>query len=116
MGLVNQLSKFTPDIANAAQSLCPLMSPKTTIIWTQDHDEEFRCVKSALTSPPVLSPFDTSLPMYLQTYASRFNGFGYALLQDHGSILLRLIQCGSHFLKDAETRYVTIVLEMLAVV
>lgn len=116
MGLVNQLSEFTPDIAQAAQPLRPLMSPKRTFLWTPDHDEAFRRVKSALTSPPVLAPFDTSLPTYLQTDASRLNGIGYALLQDHGSGHLRLIQCGSRFLTDTETRYATIELEMLAVV
>lgn len=47
---------------------------------------------------------------------SRLNGFGYALLQDHDSGQLCLVQCGSWFLMDAETRYANIELEMLAVV
>ncbi|XP_068207506.1 uncharacterized protein [Palaemon carinicauda] len=51
-----------------------------------------------------------------KTDASRLNGIGYALLQDHGNGHLRLVQCGSRFLADAETRYATIELEMLAVV
>ncbi|XP_066982164.1 uncharacterized protein [Macrobrachium rosenbergii] len=99
MGLVNQLAEFTPDIALTAQPLRPLMSPKGSFMWTPDHDQAFKRVKQALSSPPVLASF----------------GIGYVLLQDHGSGHLRVVQCGSRFLADAETRYATIELEMLAV-
>ena len=116
MGLVNQLAEFTPDIAATAQPLRPLMSPKRAFLWTPDHDEAFRQVKAALLSPPVLASFDPDRPVILQTDASRLYGIGYALLQDHGNGRLRLVQCGSRFLADAETRYATIELEMLAVV
>lgn len=116
MGLVNQLSEFTPDIAAAAQPLRPLMSPKRTFTWTADHDEAFNRVKEALLQPPVLAHFDPALPVILQTDASRLHGIGYALLQDHGQGQTRLVQCGSRFLTDAETRYATIELELLAVV
>ena len=116
MGLVNQLYEFTLDIAAAAQPLHPLMSPKRAFAWTTDHQEAFRRVKAALISPPVLAPFDSAMPVILQTDASRLNGIGCALLQDHGNGRLRLVQCGSRFLTDAETRYATIELELLAVV
>ncbi|XP_068213280.1 uncharacterized protein [Palaemon carinicauda] len=71
---------------------------------------------NALTSPPVLALFDPDLPVVLQMDASHLNGIGYALLQDHGNGHLHLVQCGSRFLADAETRYATTELEMLAVV
>ncbi|XP_045120473.1 uncharacterized protein LOC123509916 [Portunus trituberculatus] len=116
MGLVNQLSEFTPDIAAAAQLLRPLLSPKRTFTWTADHDEAFNHVKTVLLQPPVLAHFDPALPVVLQTDASRLHGIGYALLQDHGQGCTRLVQCGSRFLTDAETRYATIELELLAVV
>lgn len=115
MGLVNQLAEFSPDIARTAQPLRPLMSPKRSFLWTADHDAAFDRVKTALSSPPVLASFDPALPVILQTDASRLYGIGYALLQDHGNGRLRLVQCGSRFLADAETRYATIELEMLAV-
>ncbi|XP_076044716.1 uncharacterized protein LOC143027329 [Oratosquilla oratoria] len=115
MGLVNQLADFTPAITAAAQPLRPLLSPKRSFTWTPDHDKAFADVKRALSSPPVLAPFDPALPAVLQTDASRLYGIGYALLQDHGQGHLRLVQCGSRFLTDAETRYATIELEMLAV-
>ncbi|XP_063589603.1 uncharacterized protein K02A2.6-like [Penaeus indicus] len=89
MGLVNQLSEFTPDIASVAQTLRPLLSPKRTFNFTADHDEAFKRVTS---------------------------GIGYALLQDHGQGRLHLVQFGSRFLTDAETCYTTIELELLAAV
>lgn len=117
MGLVNRLAEFTPNIAAAAQRLCPLMSPKRIFVWTPDHNEAYQCVKSAHSSPPVLASFDPDLPTILQTDASRLYGIGHALLQDHGGRHMRLVQCGSgFFLTDAETRYATIELELLAVV
>ncbi|XP_050709713.1 uncharacterized protein LOC126994436 [Eriocheir sinensis] len=116
MGLVNQLTEFTPEISAAAQPLRPLMSPRRAFVWTVDHEEAFQRVKAALSTPPQLAMFDPQLPTTLQTDASRLNGIGYALLQDHGGGKFRLIQCGSRFLTDAETRYATIELEMLAAV
>ena len=116
MGLVNQLAEFSSAISVAAAPLRPLMSPKRTFKWTPDHDQAFNDVKTALSSPPVLATFDPALPTVLQTDASRLFGVGYALLQDHGGGKFRLVQCGSRFLADAETRYATIELELVAVV
>ena len=116
MGLVNQLGDFSPNIAEAAEPLRALMSPRRTFIWTPDHDVAFERVKKALSRPPVLAHFDPSLKVVLQTDASRLYGVGYALLQEHPDGTLRLIQCGSRFLADAESRYSTIELEMVAVV
>lgn len=70
MGLVNQLSEFTPDIAAAAQPLRPLLSLKRSFTWTPDHYEAFHRIKSLLLQPPVLAHFDPTLPVTLQTDAS----------------------------------------------
>ncbi|XP_076067753.1 uncharacterized protein LOC143040556 [Oratosquilla oratoria] len=65
IGLVNQLADFTPAITATAQPLRPLLSPKRSFTWTPDHDKAFADVKRALSSPPVLAPFDTALPVVL---------------------------------------------------
>ena len=54
-GLVNQLSDFSAEIADAADSLRPLLSPRKEFIWTADHDVAFQKVKAALVSPPTLA-------------------------------------------------------------
>ncbi|XP_064083075.1 uncharacterized protein LOC135199087 [Macrobrachium nipponense] len=103
MGLVNQLADFTPDIADTAQHLNPLISPKRSFIWTPDHEQPFKKVKTALTSPLVLAPFNPALPAVLRTDTSCLYGLGYALLQENSRSQTRLVQCGSRFLTDTET-------------
>ena len=115
MGLVGQLSEFSPWIYDAAEPLRDLLKPKNEWRWTAQHDDAFTAVKKALTSPPVLAYFSPELPTMLQTDASRRHGLGYALLQQHGEDW-RLVQCGSRFISDTESRYSVIELELLAVV
>ena len=78
------------------------------------HDTAFQNVKKALIAPPILAHFDITLPTMLQTDASRLHGLGFALLQRHGEDW-KLVQCGSRFLTDTETRYAVIEVEMAAV-
>ena len=115
MGLVQQLGDFSRDISSTAEPLRGLLKPSNSFIWTPDHQAAFDAVKVALSAPPVLSHFDPSLPTMLQTDAARRKGLGYALLQRHGNHW-RLVQCGSRFLSDTETRYAMVELELLAVV
>ena len=114
-GIVNQLADFSPEVASAAGTLRELLSPKKEFVWTPAHQMSFEAVKKALSSPPVLAHFDSSLPTVLQTDASRLTGLGYALLQRHQT-RWRLVQCGSRFLSDAESRYAVVELELLPVV
>ncbi|ROT76681.1 hypothetical protein C7M84_004715 [Penaeus vannamei] len=113
MGLVNQLADFSPEIAATAQPLRPLMSPKRSFTWTPDHDQAFE-VKAALLSPPVLAPFNPKLPVTLKLTPLASMVWDTPYFQEHGHGQLRLVQCGSRFLTDAESRYATIELEMLA--
>ncbi|KAG0729731.1 Retrovirus-related Pol polyprotein from transposon opus [Chionoecetes opilio] len=114
-GVVNQLADFFTEVAEAADTLRALLSPRKEFVWTPAHQSSFQAVKKALSSTPVLAHFDPALPTVLQTDASRLKGLGYALLQRHGT-KLRLVQCGSRFLSDTETRYAVVELELLAVV
>ena len=52
----------------------------------------------------------------LCTDAARTGGLGYALLQCHGHEDWKLVQCGSRFLSDVESRYACIEMEMAGVV
>ncbi len=115
MGLVNQFSHFTTKISQAATPLRDLMKPKNKFIWNEEHTSAFKELKNILGAPPVLAQYDPSLPTMLQTDASKLKGLGYALLQKHGN-LWKLVQCGSRFLSDTETRYAMIEIELLAVV
>jgi hypothetical protein len=50
MGLVNQLTDFSIDIATTTNALRPLMRAGHPFIWNNDHEEAFSLAKRALTS------------------------------------------------------------------
>ena len=113
IGLVNQLSASTPAIAGLLNPLRPLLSTKNDFVWSPGLDEAFGEVKSSLVSAPILSFFDPSRPTRICTDASR-QGLGFVLQQKLDDTWV-LVQAGSRFLSDPETRYAVIELELLAV-
>ena len=113
IGLVNQLSTSTNTLATLLDPLRPLLSTKNEFLWSSYHQEAFSHIKTSLTTTPMLSFFDISKPTKLSTDASR-RGLGCVLQQKTGP-KWTLVQAGSQFLSDAETRYAVIELEMLAI-
>ena len=112
-GLANQLSACTATLANLLAPMRPLLSTKNEFIWSPDLDHVFTNAKQTLTSSPTVSFFDPDKPTRLSTDASR-QGLGFVLQQKKGDNWL-LIQAGSRFLSDTESRYAVIELELLAV-
>ena len=106
-GLVNQLSASTNTISTLLTPLRPLLSTKNDFQWSATHDQAFQTAKESLTDAPVLSFFDMSKPTRLCTDASH-QGLGFILQQQDNSGTWSLIQAGSRFLTDAESRYAII--------
>ena len=104
MGLINQLGDFTAGISTAADPLRELLKARNEFRWTETHTIAFQKTKKALVSAPTLAHYDPSKPAALHTDASRRKGLGYALLQKH-SDKWQLIQCGSRFITDTESRH-----------
>ena len=115
LGLVHQMGSFSPEVAKAAEPLRQLLSPKNTWLWTEVHMKAFHEVKEALVRPPVLSFFNPKRRTVLETDAARLKGLGFSLRQQDEDGRWHLIQCGSRFLTDTETRYAVIEVEMLAI-
>lgn len=115
LGLANQLSQFSTQIAELAEPLRQLLKKSTEWTWSDAHEKSFLDLKEALSKPPILAFYDPKLPITVHTDAARLKGLGYACLQLHGKTW-RLVQCGSRFLTDTESRYSTIELELLAIV
>ena len=112
-GLVNQLSGSTNAIAQALAPLCPLLQVKNDYLWSALNEDAFNKAKEILTTAPILAFYDQSRPTRLTTDAYR-HGLGFVLQQEHqGS--WHIVQAGSRFLTDTETRYAVIELEMLSV-
>lgn len=117
LGLTNQLGQFVPNLAHTSQPLRELLRKDVTFQWLQPQQQAFQKVKSILTDPngSVLSYFDPKLKTTLLTDASQLKGLGFALLQTNHNGTIRLIQCGSRSLTDAETRYAVCEIEALAI-
>ncbi len=90
-----------------------MLSSKNEFLWTHTHDQAFLKAKQFLASAPTLAYFDPTKQTRLSTDASR-HGLGFVLQQLHQD-KWALVQAGSRFLSDTESRYAIIELEMLAV-
>jgi hypothetical protein len=117
LGLVNQLAQFVPNVAHTTEPLRDLLKKSVAFQWLDEHQRAFEEVKQLLTDPSgmVLAHYDPNLPTSLLTDASRLKGIGFALVQTRHDGSTALIQCGSRFLSDAESRYATCEIEMLAI-
>ena len=114
-GLINQLSSFSKEISKLSSPLRELLKKDVKFTWLPAHDEAFDAVKHALCKPPILAYFDPRRETILETDASKNYGLGYALLQKHED-QWKLVQCGSRYLSETESRYAIIELELQAVV
>ena len=115
LGLVEQLAPFSKDTAGTMGPLRPLLSSRNVFHWDGEHDKAFEDTKKVLVSSPILSSYDPQLETTLYTDASSTKGLGYILTQKHAD-RHRLVECGSRFVTDTESRYAMVELELQAVV
>ena len=114
-GLANQIGGASKKVAEALKPLGDLLSPRNMFVWTCDHENAFEEAKKLLSSAPILAFFDPNKPTIVSSDASRLHGLGFTVQQRNADGSLSLIQAGSRFLRDAETRYATIELELLGI-
>ena len=60
LGMVNQLGKFSPNIAELSKPLQELLSAKKAWLWTPTQDKDFTNLKKDLTTPNILTMYDPS--------------------------------------------------------
>ena len=58
MGMVNQLGKFYPIIAEISKPLRELLSVKRAWLWGAEQDRAFNALKEELTKPTILALYD----------------------------------------------------------
>jgi hypothetical protein len=78
------------------------------------HEKDFKAARESLSSSSQLSFYDPASPTSLHVDAPRLRGLGFTLRQQNADGSWNVVQAGSRFLSDAESRYAMIELECLA--
>lgn len=113
LGMVNQLSKFSPNLADMTQPMRELLVKENAWAWGDAQEKAFGSVKRALAASPVLALFDPNLETVLSADASN-HGLGAVLLQRQLTSDLQPVAFISRSMTPTETRYAQIEKEALA--
>jgi transposase InsO family protein len=113
-GLCQQVGNFSDDLAPVLRPLAPLLRKEFVWEWTMQHEKDFKAARESLSSSSELSFYDSAAPTSLHVDASRLRGLGFILRQQKADGSWNVVQAGSRFLSDAESRYAMIELECLA--
>lgn len=114
MGMVNQLGKFSPRLADLTQPLRQLLSKKSAWAWGPAQSEAFSDIKEELTKPTILVLYDAQAPTKVCADASSY-GLGAVIMQEISSIW-RPIAYASRLMTETEKRYAQIEKEALAAI
>ena len=110
LGVVTYLSKFIPNKSQKSAPLRQLLQKDVEWSWGQVEDDKFVCLKTSISSAPVLKFFDPKEPVTLSVDASS-KGVGAVLLQND-----RPVAYASKALTPSQENYAQIEKEMLAIV
>ena len=113
LGMVNQMSKFSPNLAEETQPLRELLIKDNEWVWGEPQERSFTRIKALLTNAPVLALFDLNRETVLSADASSF-GLGAVLLQRQPSGEMKPIAFISRSMTPTEQRYAQIEKEALA--
>ena len=113
LGTVNQMSKFSPHLADSTRPLRELLEHDSVWHWGDKQQAAFSRIKSQLTYAPVLSLFDPNRETILSADSSSY-GIGVVLLQrqEHGE--RKPVAYKSRALTHTEQKYAQIEKEALA--
>ena len=143
LGIVNYLSRFSPNIAKMMCNLRALFQKNTEFLWLPQHSVYFKAIVQELCSPKLLKYYDSTKKLYLEVDASQ-KAIGMTLMQSvqneheseaidgqHQNLVeasvndcektvipsdLLPVAYSSKILTDAEGRYANIECELLGVV
>ena len=114
MGMVNQLGKFTPNLAESTQPLRALLSKSSAWTWDSAQLIAFQQVKDELSKPTTLALYDPGAPTKVSADASSY-GLGAVLLQQSND-RWKPVSFASRSMSKTEGRYAQIEKEALATI
>ena len=113
LGMVNQLGKFIPHLANLTQPLRSLLSKSTEWVWGPDQREAFTRVKEELATTATLALYDCQAPTLVSADASSY-GLGAVLMQEKDK-RWRPVAYASRSMSNTKCHYAQIEKEALAI-
>ena len=113
MGMVNQLGKFSKNLATLTQPLRELLNKKQAWIWVPSQEQAFTEVKEELSKATILALFDVQKESKIWADASAY-GLGAVLLQRTDSDW-KPVAYASRSLSETKCRYAQIEKEALAI-
>ena len=109
LGMVNYLSRFTPNLAAITAPVRDLMKKDSEFVWDAQQDCAFKQMKEVITSVDTLAYFDPSKEVTLQVDASK-KGLGAVMFQDGKPVAF-----ASKALNACEQRYAQIEKELYTI-
>ena len=113
MGMINQLGKFSLNLADITQPLRQLLSKTSTWYWGPDQEQAFVRIKGELSQPTVLALYNPQAHTKVCADASSY-GVGAVLMQENHSTW-KPVAFASRSMTETEKRYAQIEKEALAV-
>ena len=113
LGMVNQLRKFSKNIAEFTKPLRELLSKKCSWHWGHTQDQAFANIKSELSRPTILTLYDPAKETKVTADASSY-GLGAVIMQRQDS-QWRPTAYASRSMNETEQRYAQIEKEALAI-
>ena len=114
LGMVNQLSKYQPRIAELSKKLSGLLSWKNHWSWGYAQQQAFSALKQSLASTPTLAHYDAHRATTLSSDTSSY-GQGAVLLQNQDNYLWRPVAYASRAMSPTEQHYAQIEKEALGI-
>ena len=111
--MVNQLSKFSPNLADETHPLRELLLQDREWVWGHPQQRAFDRIKTLHTNTPVIAHFDLNAQTILSANASSF-GLGAVLQQRQASGEVKPVAFISRSMTPTEQRYAQIEKEALA--